>query len=77
MDRLEAHYLDEFPTAYHMITGRNKGLQQYCKHATLRLDKHLERLKFDPTKRSHPISLRSKPKIKRFGDIDKKNLLEL
>ena len=77
MDKAEAHYLDEFPTKYQMRTGRNTGLQLYCKHVKLGLHRHLERMKFDPTKRTHPTSGQSHPKVKQFGTIDKKNLYNI
>ncbi len=77
LDKKEAHYLDQFPTSYHMKTGRNTNLQLYCKHVPIGLHRQLERMKFDITKRTHPVSHRSHPKMKKFGEIDKKNLYDI
>ena len=77
VDQIEQHYIDQFPTNEHMKTGRNKGLQAICGHAKLNMHYHLTRMKFNVTKRSHPVSHRSKPKMKKFGSIDKKNLYDI
>lgn len=77
LDKIEAKYIDAFPNKYHMKTGRNNNLQLYCAHVELGLHKHLKRMKYDITKRTNPISKQSHPKMKDFGNVDKKNLYDI
>ena len=76
-DKKEQHYIDEFPTERHLKTGRNIGFKNICPHAKLNMNHHLQQMKYDPTKRSHIVSHRSKPKMKPFGEIDKKHLFDI